>query len=782
MTVPPAPQEHLALHAARLQEEATRGHQARLQRELSDTEPDEDAAPFGSGPRGHGDALLVGSHERERVVCDGAGLCSLGQWAPWQRPAPHNPRLQEASRLIDDYVDNMADQHGFSAEELFGKMAQGAVESHPLLGSAWEVLVERFQGILDGGTGSTHPRADDQPQRLRVRLLQTLLALGGDPDVPGMDHFGRGVRVGVGVRLPRTPAVYARKRRWRLKQDEVGQIDDGELAGVDSWRLNYRTAIIHKEEVHRQLMDHHARGMAVRLSPAEALTCKNLSVNSLGGVEKPREDGQPPGVRVVMDATHGVLVNRLARQRDQDRCPTAFDVKRVQRAQSQSGPLVGLAVDAQDAHRLVAVHPDDWALQGCRSDLTGEVFLYKVGCFGITTAAYWWSRLGGALVRALHLVLHPRDEIWALLMADDFKLESSGRRPARAVVKSIILLLILGLPIAWPKIQGGTRIAWIGYEIWLDRLAVGISARRAAWCTNFLNKLARDGRCDLGYLRSGIGRLTFVVTALEWERPFLAPYYSFLALHAGRGHRALPLYIRLISRYLSERIGLRRVYPSATKRPLHIDAFRVDAHAEGHVIGIGGWLPRRDSDGALQTWLSPWFSFQLDYAAAPWAYARGEPYRSIAALEAVGVLVALLAFKDHLAAGSDSVYTVRGLTDNRGNRSTVSRLRSSKFPLCAVLMEVAAQSESLGVRLALDWIPRDWNQEADALSNGVLAGFDPKKRVEIEWARVPWLVLHWAMEEGRRSLGSRALNRAESHKLAQKSGGPKETFRTKEQW
>ncbi len=725
---------------------------------------------------------MVGSHERERVICDGAGLCSLGQWAPWQRPAPTHPRLREAGSILESFLDDMPLHLGYSAEALFDRLASGSVEENPFGGDSWDGFVEKIIEVIDGGSGSAHARPHDQPQRLRVRLLQTVLALGGDPDAPGMEHFCRGVRVGVGVRLPRTPAVYARKRRWRLKAGDAEQVEDGLLEGVDSWRLNYRSAVVHQEEVHRQLMDHYSRGMALKLSPAEALGYEHLSINSLGGVEKPREDGRPPGVRVVMDATHGVLVNRLARQRDQDRCPTALGVKRVQREQALSNSPLGLAVDAQDAHRLVAVHPADWPLLGCRSDLTGEVFLYKVGCFGVTTAAYWWSRLGGALVRAIHLVLHPRDEVWALLMADDFKIESSCSNPPRAVIKTLILFLILGLPIAWQKIQGGRRIAWIGYEVWLDRLALGISAKRAAWCVGFLDKLVRDGHCQLSYLRSGLGRLTFVVTALEWERPFLAPLYSCLALHSGDGHRVLPLYVRIIARYLSERIGRRRVYPSAIKRPLHVDAFRVDARAEGQVIGIGGWLPCRDADGVLRTHLSPWFHFELDAATAPWAYMRGEPFRAIAALEAVGVLVALIAFKEHLTAGSDAIYSVRGLTDNRGNRSTISRLQSSKYPLCAVLMEVAAQSELLGVRLSLDWVPRSWNQEADALSNGLVDSFSPERRVVIEWARVPWIVLDWAMREGADSLVTAGRKRPHRAEVAPQARRPKESFRTREPW
>ncbi len=199
-------------------------------------------------------------------------------------------------------------------------------------------------------------------------------------------------------------------------------------------------------------------------------------------------------------------------------------------------------------------------------------------------------------------------------------------------------------------------------------------------------------------------------------------------------------------------------------------------------IGIGGWLPRRDERGELRTDLSPWFSFRLSSDSAPWAYARGEPYRSIAALEAVGVLVALVAFQDFFTAGSDAVYTVRGLTDNKGNRATISRLQSTKFPLCAVLMEVAAQSEHLGIRLALDWVPHDWNAEADRLSNGDSQGFDPSRRVLVDWTTVQWRVLRWALDFGRQAGQHEHGGQAAEPEIRRPRKKPLLSFRAKEPW
>ena len=55
----------------------------------------------------------------------------------------------------------------------------------------------------------------------------------------------------------------------------------------------------------------------------------------MGAVAKTDSAGVVTGLRIVMDGTHGVEVNSRIRVRDQDQCPIAADVKRVQRAQAK---------------------------------------------------------------------------------------------------------------------------------------------------------------------------------------------------------------------------------------------------------------------------------------------------------------------------------------------------------------------------------------------------------------------------------------------------------------
>ncbi len=264
----------------------------------------------------------------------------------------------------------------------------------------------------------------------------------------------------------------------------------------------------------------------------------------------------------------------------------------------------------------------------------------------------------------------------------------------------------------------------------------------------FLSRVARDGKFDVGLLRSGLGRLCFVVGALEWERPFLAPLYVYLARQPKRGLRQLPLYVRLVAQYLAARVSLRRSYPSAVERRKGVEPFRIDASAEGDSIGVGGWMPARNASGNLDVGQSRWFALTLNQSTAPWAYLRGQPFRAVAALEAVAVLIGLVVFGPHLTRDSDQLYSMPSLTDNKGNQHTITRLQSSKFPLCAILMEIAARSESLGIRLAVEWIPREMNAEADKLAGGQFTGFNPSLRQVIHWPSIHWLVLDWVLEQG----------------------------------
>ncbi len=210
---------------------------------------------------------------------------------------------------------------------------------------------------------------------------------------------------------------------------------------------------------------------------------------------------------------------------------------------------------------------------------------------------------------------------------------------------------------------------------------------------------------------------------------------------------------------------------------------RVDAAADGADIGIGGWLPQVGADGKTDTARSPWFAIRLTRAEAPWAFAKGgQPFRTIASLEALGTLLAVRLFSPWLAGGMRGTVTLRAFTDNQGNVSALSKLMTTKFPLNCVIMEVATLLEELSLRLDLHWLPRDRNEEADRLSKGCYDGFNPENRVGHDAASLHWNSLPDLMSLGEdlfRDMQQRALHDGRGPRRKRRRG---ERLRDKDPW
>ena len=76
-----------------------------------------------------------------------------------------------------------------------------------------------------------------------------------------------------------------------------------------------------------------------------------------------------------------------------------------------------------------------------------------------------------------------------------------------------------------------------------------------------------------------------------------------------------------------------------------------------------------------------------------------------------------------------------------GTGFVASRLLTTKFPLCAFLMELAIQLHVKNVDLDLYWLPRLQNTEADSLTNDDTTKFDPRYRVRFDLQKFEGLIL-----------------------------------------
>ena len=717
----------------------------------SDTEPDGEAEPAGSGWTGHGEPYSVGRGARRRHLVDGGGLCSPGRWPRAHRRLPEGLCAWLRGLVLSEIAKIDNDRPG-GLLGLLGDLASGRVKSDPFPKESTEKMRNALRCELGKLGIETDARPGDRPQTINVRLLGGLLQAAGDPDWRVMDTYAKGVHIGVGVRMPRTPAVFPPKRKWRLsgQQDPFAYLEEDFGGGTCS---NYTSAVGYADLVEKTLRDQAGRGLVTIMSEAQARReyGDRLTIASLGALEKGVGSDGVMEIRIIHDGTHKVPVNDKIRVRDGGIFPTAPDLKLALREQAATGrPHFGLTADIEEAHRMIAVDPVDWPLQACQARPGGEVFLNTCGTYGIASAAYWWGRLGAASLRTLIYILGNELPAWILLFADDWDFTAEGPRYVHTLLTGLWSLVIFKIPVKWKKCRGGLAYAWVGYEKSLREYALGISSRRAAWLEAWFSRVLDDKQVLVREMREALGRMSFVYGALEWDRPFLAPLFSFAALHPPGSCVQLPLFVIVVISWLRDRIRERRMQPCAIKRSKLGSIMRVDAKAEGNMVAIGGWRPTHDAGGKVSPHLSPWFAVELSQETAPWAFEKGLPYKTISSLELLATTLSLIVFGPSILPRDqvDATVAVTGFTDSQVSANVVVRGISTSYPLCCVAMELAVQLERRGARLDLEWCPRELNQEADDLSNLKVGAFRPELRLHVDPQKLPFIVLPQLMEAG----------------------------------
>ena len=232
--------------------------------------------------------------------------------------------------------------------------------------------------------------------------------------------------------------------------------------------------------------------------------------------------------------------------------------------------------------------------------------------------------------------------------------------------------------------------------------------------------------------------------ALRHVRPFLAPLFSWSSTLAGGTFAKFPDAVVILLEFVREEVSRKPVRSLEPLLTSPTDIFRVDAKAAGEEIVIGGW----ESWSGAPLSQARWFSFKLNRRNAAWAYLKGDPFRSIATLELIGVLAAVMVLApDASWAKGDSTVTLSALTDNLGNTHVLKKFASSRYPLSIVAMELSAQLDRRGIELDLQWVPRWQNQEADDLTNERFDDFDERRRIDVQFEQLDFMVMGKLLEK-----------------------------------
>ena len=182
----------------------------------------------GAGLWGDGPPLASRLLGKRQEFADGFGLCSPGCWEPSKRKCAANmPCLGFAEQLGTELLKLL--QRDLDLRALAMKLAVGCVDSMPfsdeLINAGRELLFTALE--FAGSKLPVRERQAGQPFFLAA--IEELLRISGDPDsrayYTSRRSFARGVCVGPGAKLPRVPAVFDKKLKWRQYKEEESEPD-----------------------------------------------------------------------------------------------------------------------------------------------------------------------------------------------------------------------------------------------------------------------------------------------------------------------------------------------------------------------------------------------------------------------------------------------------------------------------------------------------------------------------------------------------------------------------
>ena len=183
---------------------------------------DEGVPSKSTGHCGAGHSMKVGVRYTQRDFCDGQSLASPGRWPPVSRVCPSTNHWN----LAVDCFRRFTQHHG--TEELLVSLAMEKIEQCPFppedVADLERVIIKV---AADGGFPMRKKAGDRVNVPMDFRFLDVLLRLADDPEI-GLGEYAQGVRVGPGTRMPRLPALYKPKKKWRLAS-QVDPLDYLEL-------------------------------------------------------------------------------------------------------------------------------------------------------------------------------------------------------------------------------------------------------------------------------------------------------------------------------------------------------------------------------------------------------------------------------------------------------------------------------------------------------------------------------------------------------------------------
>jgi len=349
---------------------------------------------------------------------DGFGLCSPGRWKPQARNRTASEVEKKHCESIRVILEQLVSEEIGDVRLKAFQLATGQLKESPFSQEALHSARSRIAALLpDPQQALVCP----ERQPFYLYLLAQSLEIMGDPDheilVQGDESFAEGVPLGCDQPLPRTPQVFRPRVRHR-KLDETP---------FEAVMQNYESAELSAEQLEAHFRADEAKGLMICTTEAEAKRQygeHSVLIAAMGAIMKPNGD-----IRPLHDGTHGIGLNNRIRIQDALHVPGPNEITEATAVAAENKEAVfALSADISQAHRRVKVRQRDWPKLGCKSSSSSRVLWLNTVCtFGVSSSAYWWTRLFGCVGC---WVLRMMALAWTMQMVyvDDLRLVQAGER------------------------------------------------------------------------------------------------------------------------------------------------------------------------------------------------------------------------------------------------------------------------------------------------------------------------------------------------------------------
>ena len=555
----------------------------------------------------------------------------------------------------------------------------------------------------------------EEPSPIRVSLLEALLKASRDAEEDVTEWLRTGFPLGIDKELKvnrifpitaeDTKAV-EESRRYQLLTEACG-VDD--LENYKSFAEAGGAAI---EELDRIA----AEGYATKCTSWEEVTRSagdGASLTRLGCIQKTRPDGSVK-TRLVVDCRRSG-VNGLMTIRQRVVLPRVSEVAGswagMMRASGQC-PMEFAVVDFQDAFYQCRLAQEERKHVVVKA--TGTIYyILEVVAFGLACGPLLWSRLAAALLRLAQAAGWDRLQLQCYV-DDPVLLVSAPSQQERSIEMALPLLLwqSLGCKLSWSKLQRGSTIQWIGFQLQLTEVGMvaTLAQDKATKLQTTLEELLdHKGVIAVQKLRSAAGLLGWLTSIVKHARPWVGMIWGSITECEARQEKTARVRKNLVFLKQVEmalRTLLRLTVEGQLTATFHWEPKALwTIQTDASVQGFGGILWRGNQ--AVTWWADSIEQCDLDFVEGQ---LKDPAWQS--EWELMAVVISVRVFSTWL-----KQQAVHLLTDNTGVLSAALTLRATSPGMVVLAAELACALRASDIELSRGSHLRSAaNYLADALS------------------------------------------------------------------